>query len=196
MIKYASFAIVMALVTCNMEHKQVAHVVSIKDGVIGLADGSTAPIPHYADTAYTIIYAVRHAEKSTDGTDNPSLSAEGVARAARLGKIMDKNRLDRICTTNYKRTIETGKGVYATTLAPPFETFPVQAQSDWIQEVLQKDKGKKIFYVGHQNTVPELLNTLVNARKYQEIPGNEFGKLYVIATAGIGHTEVMEFTYE
>lgn len=165
------------------------------DGMLLFADSSTHAIPHYGDTAYLVIYAVRHCEKKKDGTDNPDLSAEGLARAERLGKILDNARIDRVCTTNTKRTLQTGETVKRYAADPPIETFPVAAQNDWLAELLQAGGGKQYVYVGHTNTVPTLLNTLLGRREYENLPDDEFGRFYVVVTKGIGQTEVLELNY-
>ncbi len=165
------------------------------DGTLVFNDSSTHAIPHYGDTAYLVIYAVRHCEKKKDGTDNPDLSAEGLARAERLGKILDNARIDRICTTNTKRTLQTGETVKRYAADPPIETFPVAAQNDWLVELLQAGGGKRYVYVGHSNTVPSLLNTLLGHQEYDNLPDEEFGRFYVVVTKGIGQTEVLELNY-
>jgi 2,3-bisphosphoglycerate-dependent phosphoglycerate mutase len=170
-------------------------VTAIQNGQITLADGSTRPIPHYGDPAYTIIYLVRHCEKVKDGTRDPELTPEGRARAERLGKVMDNARIDRICTTNFRRTVATGAVVQYWAGGPSTETFPIEAQSDWLRETIPTAGGQSLFYVGHTNTIPQLLNQLAGKNQFQDLPDEEYGRLYIAITKGLGQTEVLELQY-
>lgn len=178
---------------CNSNDNK--KLTSINNGAAHFANGETVQIPHFDDPAYLIIFAVRHCEKAQDGTKNPDLTPEGRARAARLGKIMENVRIDKVCSTNMKRTIQTGDAVALATGGPVRETFPPDAQNDWLAEVMEGGGGKKIFYVGHQNTVPALMNALLEKMQFQDLGETEFGRFFVIVTKGIGQTEVLEYQY-
>ena len=170
-------------------------IVAIRNGQLFFADGSSQPIPHYGDPTYTTFYCVRHAEKMKDGTKDPDLSPEGQARAQKLGKIMDEARLDKVCTTNTKRTIQTGEAVRYWAGDPAVETFTAPMQDSWLSDKLGEDKGKNIFYVGHQNTVPQLLNRLLGKVQYYNLAEDSFDHFYLAISQGIGQTEVLEFRY-
>lgn len=197
-IFYFLFAILLSACQMGPHHTptSAALLTAVRaDGTLVFADSSTRPIPHYDDTSYMVIYAVRHCEKNMDGSDNPDLSPSGQARAERLGKVMDDARLNRVCTTNTKRTVQTGEAVKRYAGDPPMETFPVAAQNDWLAELLNQGGGKRYFYVGHQNTVPMLLNTLVGRQEFKNLPDDEFGRIYIAVTKGLGQTEVLELKY-
>lgn len=170
-------------------------ITAISDGQLRFADGSSRPIPHYGDSAHVILYCARHCEKAKDGTKDPDLTAEGQARAERLGRILSDAKIDRVCTTPYKRTMQTGEAVQRQTGNPPFETYPPDAQAVWLESVLAAGGGKQYFVAGHSNTVPQLLNLLVGKIQFQDIADDEFGMLYVAVTAGLGKTEVIECRY-
>lgn len=167
-----------------------------KDGKALLSDGQSIAIPHYDDPEWMIFYLVRHCEKAQDGSSNPDLSEQGKARAERLGKIMDDAVLHRIGTSNLKRTLKTGHAVAQTTASPPFDNFPPEAGLDWLSDVMQGGAGQKILYVGHTNTLPNFLNTLIGQVKYTDLPESEYGKFFVVATKGAGQSEVLEFNYK
>ena len=165
-------------------------------GVMHFADGSTRPIPHFNDTNYIMLFCVRHAEKVKDGSKDPDLLPEGQERAKRLGRILADVRLDRVCTTTYKRTIQTGEAVKKEAVNnPSIETYPPESQDVWLESVLAGGGGKKYLAVGHQNTVPQLLNRLTGKVEFQNMLEEEFGKLYIAVTRGIGSTEVVEIQY-
>ncbi len=190
------FVVLMLANTCQ-SHKsmETSRVTAIQNGIISFADGSTKAIPHHDDPAYSIFYCVRHAEKAKDGTNDPDLTPEGYARAERLGIIMDNAQLDKVCATNFKRTIHTAEAVKLRAGDPPIEIFPPEAQDDWLAEALAAGGGKRYFVVGHQNTIPQLLNRLSGGTTFKNIPDDEFGRFYIVVTQGIGKAEVMELRY-
>ncbi|MCW5922167.1 MAG: histidine phosphatase family protein [Saprospiraceae bacterium] len=171
-------------------------VLAILDGRVVLTDSTFTPIPHWADKAYTIFYCVRHAEKRKDQGDNPELTEEGMARAQRLGLILSQERLDMAFSTNFKRTVQTAEEVRRQAeKAPPGSSYPPSMQDVWLDETLRTGAGKRFLVVGHQNTVPQLLNRLTGTTEFQDIPDNDHGRLYVAVSKGIGETEVLEFRY-
>lgn len=166
------------------------------EGILHFANGMTRLIPHFNDSNYIVLFCVRHAEKVKDGSKDPDLLPEGQERAKRLGRILADVRLDRVCTTTFKRTIQTGEAVKnAAPNNPSLETYPPDSQDVWLESVLAGGGGKKYLAVGHQNTVPQLLNHLTGRFEFQNINEEEFGKLYIAITRGIGATEVVEIEY-
>lgn len=170
-------------------------LVAFRDGQAVLSDSTIVAIPHWGDTAYTIFFCVRHAEKRKDQGDNPSLAPEGEVRAERLGNIMKGVRMDRFCTTNYKRTIQTAETVRRIAGNAAAEAYPPANQSAWLEHKLGEGVGKHYFIVGHQNTIPQLLNQLKGGTEFQNIPDDDHGRFYIAVTKGIGQTEVLEFRY-
>jgi phosphohistidine phosphatase SixA len=164
------------------------------DGQLLLKDSSLMPIPHYGDTSYLFIYLIRHCEKESQ-PDNPPLSTMGQARAERIGRMLDNAVIDRLCVTNTKRTIQTAEAIKYWAGDPAIETFPVEAQSDWLLENLQNRGGRRLLYVGHVNSIPALLNQLTQSKTYKNIPDPEYNHFYIVATKGIGQTEVLELRY-
>lgn len=182
--------------TCQMDKKNTVLLATIRDGQAVLSDSTTVAIPHYGDTAYIIFYCIRHAEKRKDQGNNPSLTPEGEARATRLGKIMAAVHVDRACSTTFKRTVQTAEAIRREMPEPPAaETYPADMQDAWLDGKLKEGGGKQYLVVGHQNTIPQLLNRLKGGTEFQNIPENEFGRFYIAVTKGIGQTEVVELRY-
>ena len=150
---------------------------AISDGQLRFADGSSRTIPHYGDSTHIILYCARHCEKVKDGSKDPDLTAEGQARAERLGRILS------------------GEAVQRQTGNPSFETYPPDAQDVWLESVLAAGGGKQYFVAGHSNTVPQLLNLMLGKIQFQNIDDEEYGLLYIATTTGLGKTEVIECRY-
>ena len=173
-----------------------ALLLSIVDGKAVMSDSTFTSIPHYSDPEYTIFYCVRHAEKRKDQGDNPDLTPEGEARAKRLGIILSGERLDRAFSTNYKRTVQTAEIVRRhAEKVPAGAVYPANMQDAWLDETMGDSKGKHYLVVGHQNTIPQLLNRLKGDSTYQNLPDGAYNRFYIAVTKGIGQTEVIELRY-
>lgn len=170
-------------------------LVYFSDGQFVLSDSSRVAIPHWGDTSYMTFFCVRHAEKRKDQGDNPALTPEGEARANRLGAIMKGVKIDLFGTTNYKRTIQTSEIVRTVAGNGPAEAYPAANQDAWIESKLSEGSGKHYFIVGHQNTIPQLLNQLKGNTEFQNIADDDHGRLFIAVTKGIGQTEVVELRF-
>jgi phosphohistidine phosphatase SixA len=188
------FSMLLGCTSTTVQSIQQRQIVAIKDGQITLSDGSVVPIPHYNDPGYVTFYCVRHAEKEKN-TNDPDLTPEGRARAEKLGQIMDNAHLNIVATTNVKRTMQTGEAVRRWAGDPDAVNFPPDMQNSWLEDQVHENLGKHIFYVGHQNTIPQMLNQLTGTVQYKNIGENTFDLFYIAISKGFGQTEVMEFRY-
>ncbi len=180
----------------NHKMDSLNYLKAVKNGQLHFADGTVQDIPHWGDTAWTHIFCVRHAEKDKEDPRDPGLTAEGEARAERLGRIMAEAGLDSVYATPYRRNQLTAEPVQRRGHTPPVVTYQPENQEEWIVELLETSQGKKLLIVGHQNTVPQLLNQLKGGGfEFDNIPDPDFGKFFVVATKGIGETEVIELRY-
>lgn len=167
---------------------------AVNGGQLHFADGTVKHIPHWGDPAWAHFFCVRHAEKAKDDAQDPGLSTEGEARAERLGRIMADVGLDSVYATPYRRTQLTAEPVQRRGHTPPVVTYKPNDQDEWLLGLLPNSPGKKLLIVGHQNTIPQLLNQLAGGGfDFDNIPDSDFGRFYVVATQGIGDdTEPME----
>ena len=180
---------------CQQQPLTDIRVMSIKESIITFSDNSTRTLPHYNDPNYTTFYFVRHCEKAKDGTNDPDLTPEGRARASKLGRLLEQAGLDEIVTTQYKRTLQTGDAVHKKMPDIPLVQVKADSLETWLTYVLTQHPGEQFLSVGHQNTVPQLLNILAGKLQYQNIPDNEFGRLYIAVTQGGSNTEILELQY-
>jgi 2,3-bisphosphoglycerate-dependent phosphoglycerate mutase len=130
-----------------------------------------------AQTPTTFIL-VRHAEKENDGTRDPELSEAGVLRAKNLMNLLQKNAIDAIYSTPYKRTRNTVMPLAAA------RTLPVQdydgLKMEQIDQMVAKHAGGTVLVVGHSNNVPAILNHLTGKNEYKNFDESDYSNLIIV----------------
>ncbi len=133
--------------------------------LLTLAATATATAAH----AQTVIYLVRHAEKSLTetsdppidmaarGTSDPHLDMAGRDRAQALLHVLEEAGITKVMSTDTKRTRETVAPL-AEKLGLPVEIYDAGALPAFAEQ-LRKMSGR-ILVVGHSNTTPELVRLL------------------------------------
>ncbi len=165
-MRYFLFLITLVFISCGNDKKEVT------------------PSEEKTTTTY---YLIRHAEKDRNTTDNPSLISKGKDRAKHWAKHFENIPLDAIYSTDYNRTRETA--------APTAQSKALTVQlynpdNLYNAEFQEATKGKTILVVGHSNTTPALVNTIVGENKYQQISDTENGMLYKVSISEMGETKV------
>jgi len=126
----------------------------------------------------TKIVIVRHAEKTNDGTDNPSLTEAGQERALRLSRLLADMKIDKLYSTKYKRNVLTLmplsklKGLNIDIYEAHDKAF-----ASW---VLKENPGKNIVISGHSNTVPVLVNAWLGKEQFAQLADEEYSKIWVL----------------
>ena len=128
----------------------------------------------------TTIFLVRHAEK-VDSSSDPELSLDGKARAVRLKEMLVDAGIDKIYSTEYKRTVNTVK--------PLAETINLEITNyrPFDEELVAKlisANDQQILVSGHSNTIPDLVNKLIGENRYTQLPDNEYSTIYVVTIEG------------
>lgn len=126
----------------------------------------------------TKIIIVRHAEKMTDGSKNPPLSDVGKLRAEKLKDLFTDVKIDKLFSTPYLRTKATLQPI-ATTRSLDITDYNPSDKS-FSENLLKNEKGKTIVIVGHSNSSPELVNRLLQNKKFSQLDETEYGKLWII----------------
>jgi broad specificity phosphatase PhoE len=131
-------------------------------------------------SAKTKIYVVRHAEKDTG--NNPQLTAAGRKRAGDLLHTLQQKNIQRIYTTPYRRTMQTGDSLR---LQQNIDTIIYKAdttgQGVYDKLLASGDGGKTVLIIGHSNTVPRIIRKLGAVDfPVADIPDMEFDNLYLI----------------
>jgi phosphohistidine phosphatase SixA len=129
--------------------------------VLFLILGCSRPTPP------TTFILLRHAEKASDGTEDPDLKAEGAERAQRLAELLKYTQVDGIYTTNFKRTRQTVEPLADVKKleVQPYEAF----KADEIEKMLHKHGGGTIVICGHTNNIPWTANLLMGREEFEEL---------------------------
>ena len=130
-----------------------------------------------------VVYLVRHAEKQ-DGSD-PSLTAAGHARAEALAARLDSAGVERILSTDTKRTRETAEPLSRRT-GLEIELYDHRRLSE-LADALRRDQ-RTVLVVGHSNTTPAFVR-LLGGDPGAPIADDEYDRLYRVDLAD-GTTDI------
>lgn len=134
---------------------------------------------NYTKENCTNIYLIRHAEKirSDKNEKDPLLNKTGLLRAQKWSEIFEKIEIEKILSTNTKRTIST---VIPTSRDKEIEIEIYSPDKIDYESFLKENKGRKVLIVGHSNTIPETTNKLIKNNFYSDIEDNNNSNLYYI----------------
>lgn len=147
-------------------------------------DAETAAI----DPTVTTYYFVRHADKdlSDPTNNNPMLTTEGHNRAMRWGDYFTDKNIELIYTTPYHRTTQTAAHIAmkVDSSAVIYDYFPnILYDNAFKLETF----GKTTVVVGHSNTNPTFVNKIIGANTYEDIPDEEYRRVYKVVLTGTEH---------
>ena len=145
----------------------------------------TLPFRPVAASEQTI-YLVRHAEKISDGSNNPPLSPRGRQRAEwYAGYFADKN-LSTLYSTDFRRTLETA-GPVARVTGLKVRTYDPGDLAALARELRQLDGA--ILVVGHSNTTP-LLAGLLSGQALPPLDEQHYDRIFIITIDNEGATRL------
>jgi broad specificity phosphatase PhoE len=124
--------------------------------------------------AQTTFILVRHAEKENTPND-PGLTKEGQERAQSLVRLLEKQKVDAIYSTNYNRTKNTVQP-----LANAKEVTIQTYQSLNTEEIIAKYQSGTVVICGHSNTIPQLANTLLGSKKFDNFDDSDYGNILIV----------------
>jgi len=136
--------------------------------------------------ADTVIYLVRHAEKQSDGTRDPSLTDAGNVRAQAVAHRLSNAGLTKIYSTNYKRTQETAapSAQMASLDVTPYDPRALEAFA-----IELKKLTTPALVVGHSNTTPVVANFLTGGQ-LPLLEEHQYDHLYVVTLKDDGTASV------
>lgn len=150
----------------------------------------------YAQGDVTTFILVRHAEKETAAagdqmmSKDPQLSKEGQARAQSLVKLLEKQKIDAVYSTNFLRT--------KNTVTPVAESKGLTVQtyeSLKLEELVSKHKGGTVLICGHSNTIPGFANTLLANKQFANYDDSDYGNVLIVTVTAIGKGNVTHIRY-
>tara|TARA_B100000579_G_scaffold229849_1_gene188301 strand:- start:204 stop:599 length:396 start_codon:yes stop_codon:yes gene_type:complete len=105
------------------------------------------------------------------------LNKNGILRAQKWSEIFRKIEIDKILSTDTKRTIST---VIPTSEEKKVKIELYRPNEITYESFLKENKGKKVLIVGHSNTIPETTNILIKNKFYDQIEDNNNSNLYFV----------------
>ena len=127
----------------------------------------------------SVYYFIRHAEKDrSDSTNkNPSLTIQGLERANKWALFFKDKNIAAVYSTNYKRTQQTALSIAK---EQNLEIISYTTKELISEKFIANNKGKNIVIVGHSNTTPELVNSLLGEKKYEDIADSENNNVFIV----------------
>lgn len=156
----------------------VGGLIAIVGANIGTASEDLAPpvVAEELSSGPQVIYLVRHAEKADDDPQDPTLTDEGKARADELADRLASRGIERVLTTDYARTRDTGHPL-ASRLGLVMEFYDPRDLPAAAAEVLAD--GRTALVVGHSNTTPGFVAAL-GGEPGEAIDEMEYDRLYEV----------------
>ena len=115
--------------------------------------------------------------RSDTTNKNPHLTSKGIARANNWSDVLKGIKFDKVYSTDFHRTRETA----LPTATKNGLDIILYNPRDINEEALKKlNIGKTVLIVGHSNTTPAFVNTLLGKEKYKDIDDSNNGNLYII----------------
>lgn len=140
----------------------------------------------------TTYYFIRHAEKVEKDPQNkdPFLTKAGLERAEKWAEIFREIEFDLIFSTDFNRTRKTAETI-ADTQEKPVTIYDARKEND--PEFQEKTKGKTVLVVGHSNTNPAFVNSILQEEKHLALDEKEYGSVFIVHVApdGTRNSQVM-----
>ncbi len=127
-------------------------------------------------SAEPVIVIVRHAEKATNGGNDPDLSPAGRARADALARILKDAGITAIFTSEFKRTQESAAPTATLTHVAP--TVVTAKDTAGLVAKLHQLNGNALV-VGHGDTISNIIKAL-GINSAINIPGADYSELLIV----------------
>lgn len=147
----------------------------------------------FAQTQTTFIL-VRHAEKASDGSENPPLNNQGKQRAQKLAEMLENQQITALYATPFKRTQETLKPI-AEHKSLVIESYDPFSNTEWLNSLIAKHPNGTVIVSGHSNTIPQLANSLLGQTVFSQFNDDDYSNLIVIMTNKLGEGKLIRLKF-
>lgn len=149
------------------------------------------PAATRAEPGAAMFFLVRHAEK-VDDSEDPELSEAGKQRATALAHTLKDAGIERVYSTDYRRTRDTAS-LLAALLELPMEIYdPLELSA--LADLLRQS-GQNSLVVGHSNTTPELAALLGGDPGPEIDEESEYDRLYLVTIETSGEANSVLLRY-
>lgn len=128
------------------------------------------------DNGITLIF-IRHAEKMQNDAPDPQLTEKGILQSRHLVDVLKNVNIDAIYSTKTKRTLSTVEPI---STARKLDVIVYDTKTVDIMQLANVYQGQTILIVGHSNSTPKLINSLLGMDKYPPIDDNDYNNLYIV----------------
>lgn len=138
-----------------------------------------------SSTETSTFYFIRHAEKDRSDKQNrdPKLKEAGILRAAKWSLVLENVKFDAVFSTDYNRTKQTAQ---PTAEKNGLELTIYDPRNLDGKAFYEANKGKTVLVVGHSNTTPAFVNSVLGKDKHPDIDDNNNANLYIVTISPSG----------
>jgi broad specificity phosphatase PhoE len=148
--------------------------------------GCATPRVDAAGVTYVLL---RHAEKADDDPRDPSLSAAGLRRAARLAERLHFAPVVAVYATGFRRTQQTAAAIAQDHRLPVLTYDAAQPVASFVATLRAAHDRGTVVVVGHSNTVPAIARALCGCA-IESTAESEFGRRISITVLPDGRATV------
>lgn len=126
-----------------------------------------------------VIYLVRHAEKDlTDTTDNPALTADGIARSEELVNVLKAEKIDGFYSTKYQRNMNTLQPLAKL----KSKDIQVYEWHDWepMLEIIKKSTDETFIISGHGDNLLPMIVYLGAEQPLEKLGHEEYDNIFKV----------------
>lgn len=144
----------------------------------------------------TIVYIVRHAEKTTTNADDddPDLNNAGKQRANDLSATLKNEKFDVIFSTKYKRNRQTAAPL-AQQYGLPIATYDAHDFKGIAEVIRSNYSGLVAMIIGHSNTVLELVKAFGAKPPIEKLTDDDYDLLFKITIGTNGKSKLKTMRY-
>ncbi|MCF6287858.1 MAG: winged helix-turn-helix domain-containing protein [Proteobacteria bacterium] len=152
---------------------------------LDLSQAKLATITRESQAHVTQIFILRHAEKSSANQEDPTLSELGIKHANYWKTVLQHIDFDRVFTTSFTRNMQTAEVISTDLNIKPEIYYPMSFE---VLKFVQEIQGQKVLIIGHSNTIPDMVNRLIDETKYPPMSHKNYNLMYLITINKNGDT--------